>query len=64
MSEVESKNILRSKTFWFNALTIIGTVLAAPVLPAALIPWIPTAQALVNIGLRVVSDQPVTILPK
>lgn len=62
-SEVETKSIFKSKTFWFNALTIVGTILAAPVLPAAIIPWIPTAQALVNIGLRLITTQPASIAP-
>ncbi len=63
-TEIESKHLFQSKTFWFNALTIVATILAAPILPVALIPWIPTAQAIINIGLRVVTDQPVNLLPK
>ncbi len=60
-----SKSLFKSKTFWFNLLTGVGTLLALPVgLPVAIIPYIPAAQALINIGLRVVTDKPVHVAEK
>lgn len=62
-----SKNIFTSKTFWLNALTIGGTILTGgfgsiPALAAH--PGVVTGVlAGINIGLRVVTTDPVTILP-
>ena len=53
------KNILASKTFWFNILT--GAASALEVLP---IPYATEALALLNIALRLVTKKPVTILPQ
>lgn len=57
---MNSKHPAHSKTLWFNVLTAIGTILALPILPAAVIPYIPVAQGLVNIGLRFVTDKPLS----
>lgn len=59
-----AKSLFKSKTFWFNVLTGLGTLLALPAgLPAAIIPYIPAAQALINIALRMITDQPVRVGP-
>ena len=56
-----SKTLWTSKTFWFNLLTA-GAELAQ------VIPLPPGTALLVtnaiNIGLRLVTDKPVTVLPK
>lgn len=54
--EPNMKNILLSKTFWTNVLTLVG--FGAGVLPEHVA--IPVL-AVANIGLRLVSNQPVTI---
>lgn len=55
------KSPSRSKTIWFNILTGAATILALPILPPAIVPYIPAAQALVNIALRFVTDQPLRV---
>jgi hypothetical protein len=66
---VDSKPIWQSKTFWLNALTAAAGVLVvlsgmAEQIPSPYIEWIGVALAIVNIGLRLVTDQPVTITTK
>ena len=62
-----AKSILLSRTFWLNALTGIAALLAAlsgsDVIPPAFAPYLVTALAVVNIALRVVTTQPVTLAP-
>lgn len=64
-SEVESKSLFKSKTFWFNVLTAVGTLLASPValalIPASALVYVPVVQGLVNVGLRAITDQPVHV---
>jgi hypothetical protein len=55
----EVKNLILSKTFWFNILSIAATV--AGVLPEA---WAVPVISVANIGLRIISGQPVTLWPK
>lgn len=62
---IDSKSILTSKTFWFNVLTGIATIIAAPgIIPAAALPYIPAAQAVINIILRKMTGSPVHVLPR
>jgi len=59
------KTLWQSKTFWVNALTTVATALTAiagsdfiasyPRVSAG----IATAIAIVNIGLRIITDQPI-----
>ena len=53
------KNILKSKTFWVNALTLAGTV--GGYLPTK---YAAPTLAIANIGLRLITSQPVSVLPK
>lgn len=56
----DKKNILKSKTFWLNSIALAGAVLTElPVNEYTL-----GALSALNIGLRVVSGQPVTLFPK
>lgn len=61
--ETEVKSIFKSKTFWFNVLTGIGAVIGAGVLPPSLVVYAPTIMAIVNVGLRLVTDAPVRVGP-
>ena len=61
---METKSLFKSKTFWFNVLTGVGTILGLSVFPPAVMVYVPVAQALVNIGLRIVTDTPVHVAPK
>lgn len=54
-----SKTLFVSKTFWTNVLMLAITV--GGILPQR---WAVPIMAVANIGLRVVSGQPVTILPQ
>lgn len=53
------KNIFKSKTFWFNLLALAGDLTG--LLPGSSF-TIPIISA-VNIGLRTITKQPVSILP-
>lgn len=57
------KSIFASKTFWFNLLTGAGTVLgtASGMVPPPALPYVAAASALINIGLRFVTTQPVSV---
>lgn len=55
---MDSKALLKSKTFWFNILTLAATF--ADVLPAK---WAIPVSAVVNMGLRLVTNQPVHLFP-
>jgi hypothetical protein len=62
---MEPKNLLKSKTVWFNLLTLVSLSLAAvadhtivteqPVLVGA----VAVASALINLGLRLVTKSPI-----
>jgi len=61
IEEANVKQLWASKTLWFNLLTASASLLQ--ILP------IPPEQALlvtnvINIGLRLVTSQPVSVLPK
>ncbi len=62
-SETEVKSMFKSRTFWFNLLTGVGAIVGAGVLPPSLMIYAPTVMAVVNIGLRWVTTQPVSIKP-
>jgi len=56
-----NKALWKSKTFWFNVLTAATELTQVlPIPPGTLA----IAAAVINIGLRVVTDQPVTVLPR
>lgn len=61
----QSKSLLASKTFWLHILTMIVTYggLASNVLPPDAAKWALGIQSIVGIILRLVTDQPVTVLP-
>ena len=56
----EVKNLLQSKTFWFNALTLIAEVTQVLPLPPGTVAII---SSVVNIGLRILTSEPVRVLP-
>jgi hypothetical protein len=60
---VNTKSILTSKTFWFNLLTGAATAASYAVgfLPPQYAVYATIAQSVINIALRIVTSQPVTI---
>lgn len=58
---MSSKTPAKSKTLWFNALSIAAAVLTAVlgVIPPPALPYVLIAQGLVNFGLRLVTGQPI-----
>lgn len=63
---MESKNILTSWTFWFNAIAAIVMVLQLPEIQALnIIPqsWMAIVAVIGNVLLRIKTKQPVTVLP-
>lgn len=64
----EAKSIFASKTFWLNAIvggltladSVVGTGVLGPKTTASVAP----VMAAVNIWLRTITTQPVTVLPK
>lgn len=60
------KSIFASKTFWFNALSGAATVLGTygGFLPPVALPYVAGASALINIGLRFVTETPVSLTGK
>ena len=63
---LDAKSIFTSKTFWFNTLSILAVVLATMAGWEELKSDAPYLMALVNvinIVLRLITKQPVTILP-
>lgn len=59
-SDMGSKAIWKSKTFWFNALTAAVELTQVLPLPVGTVAAI---AAVANIGLRLISNQPVHIVP-
>jgi len=61
---VLGKGLLRSKTFWVNALTGVVAVLAAvgsiSVVPVVAIPWLGAGLAIANVLLRLMTKEPIT----
>lgn len=62
---VEPKSLLASKTLWVNVLTAAAAVLTAlsgsELIPATVMPYIVVGLAAVNILLRTITTQPVTL---
>lgn len=60
---VASKSIFTSKTFWFNALTGVADAIGqfSGLIPVQYQPFIALASAIINVGLRYVSSQPVHV---
>lgn len=66
------KSIFRSKTFWANAVSILALVGTASGHPAAVLLSDPATQAqavgvvtaIVNVALRLITKEPVTVLPR
>lgn len=58
-----SKSIFKSKTFWFNALTATGTILGTygGLLGPAALPYVVGATGIINVVLRFMTTQPVTM---
>lgn len=52
-----TKNILKSKTFWVNTLTLVATI--SGYLP---VKWAAFVLPVVNVGLRIVTTQGITFL--
>lgn len=61
---MESKPWYRSKSVWFNILSGVGSLVTLGIFPPAVAVYIPAVTAVVNIGLRLVTDRPVTVLPQ
>lgn len=53
------KTKIKSKTLWFNGLTIAAAVLATAsgILPGPWTPYLLAAHGLVNVGLRLVTSE-------
>ncbi len=60
---MDSKPWYRSKTVWFNVLSGIGSLVTLGIFPPAAAVYIPAVTAVVNVGLRLVTDQPVRVMP-
>ena len=56
-----SKHLFTSKTFWFNVLTAAAELTQVLPLPPG---TVAIAAAVINIGLRFVTDQSVHVLPR
>lgn len=56
INSMDSKHLLASKTFWANLLGLAATV--SGILPPK---WGMPVMAVANIGLRIVTNQPVTL---
>ena len=58
-----TKPIWQSRTFWINVLGGAGTILAAlnDVLPPEATPYVAAAFAVVNVGMRLLTNQPVSL---
>lgn len=59
----EPKPTYKSRTIWFNVLAGLGEVIMAVSagIPANILPWIMGAHAAINVGLRMITTQPVTM---
>jgi len=63
----ETKNILTSKTFWVNLLTVAVIVVnrgEKVVDPAIIEPIVLVLLPFINIGLRAITKKPVKVFPK
>ncbi len=56
-----SKSLFASKVFWFNVFTAAAELTHVLPLPPG---TVAIAAAIINIGLRAVTDQPVHVLPR
>lgn len=59
IDSMDSKHILTSKTFWANLFGLALTV--GGILPEK---WAAPVLVVANLGLRIISNQPVNIFPK
>lgn len=61
---METKPLVSSKTFWVNllggAVTVITMLGSISFLPASWAPWFAGALAVVNVALRIITDQPIS----
>lgn len=61
-----SKSIWQSKTFWTNVIVAGSALIAVPelqaVLPDNAMQYLVVAQSVANIGLRIISTQPVHVV--
>jgi hypothetical protein len=65
--DTETKNIITSKTFWVNLLTIVVVIAnrkGEVVDPALIEPTVLVLLPFVNILLRTVTDKAVEVMPK
>lgn len=65
------KPLWRSRTFWVNLLVFVGLVIgqvldmsAALALPPRWEVWLALAAAVINIGLRMITTQPIQLRPR
>ena len=56
-----SKSLWKSKVFWFNVIVAAQELLQVLPLPPGAVA---IGATVINIGLRVVTDKPVTVLPQ
>jgi hypothetical protein len=57
------KSIFKSKTFWFNTVATVGSIVSVftPVMPVTALPYITAGIGAVNVLLRTVTKDKVTI---